>query len=255
MVETDIQQEIGNRQETIPLIKYDHAIVVGVGGIGSWVALNLALSGQITKLHIIDPDIVESSNLNRTPFRICDIGNPKVDALKYIILERRMMEIYTYQKRTDDTLLKKLKHDFGLDRNSFPISQIIDSAVIVDCRDDVYEDMYDFPFKYYKLGADGLSATLDGNPRNTAVWGQANGYRVTPSFICPSQLIANLAVTDILTEKITPEEMKQLSIRYDVTTNNSEFDMYGRFNKVVTFDCKNLMEIIYRDSWEINPRT
>ena len=41
-------------------------------------------------------------------------------------------------------------------------------------QDDIYEDLYEFNCKYYKVGYDGLSVTIDGNPRNTAVWGEAN---------------------------------------------------------------------------------
>ena len=48
----EIERQIYGRQETIKLIEYRHAIVLGVGGIGSWVAFNLALSGQIKNLHL-----------------------------------------------------------------------------------------------------------------------------------------------------------------------------------------------------------
>jgi molybdopterin/thiamine biosynthesis adenylyltransferase len=55
-------------------------VVVGVGGAGSWVVQSLAAAG-VGNLVLIDPDIVEPSNLNRQVlFDSGDIGRVKVDA-------------------------------------------------------------------------------------------------------------------------------------------------------------------------------
>ena len=55
-------------------------VMVGVGGLGSWVALSLACTG-IGRLDLIDGDVVELGNLNRQMlFREADLGRPKVDA-------------------------------------------------------------------------------------------------------------------------------------------------------------------------------
>ena len=54
--------------------------VVGVGGVGSTAALALAQSG-IGALHLVEPDVVELSNLNRQVlYTEHDLGRPKVDA-------------------------------------------------------------------------------------------------------------------------------------------------------------------------------
>lgn len=246
MRRTYLEEQIFTRQESVKLLKYKCAIIIGVGGIGSWVALNLALTGQIQILHLIDPDSVEGSNLNRTPFRFCDIGQPKVSALKYLILERRAVDVLTYQQKTTPALFTELQKSTGAYQYTIDPKRIIADCVIVDCRDDVYTDFYDMPCKYYKVGYDGLSITIDGNPRNTPVWGRANSYRFTPSFICPAQLAANLVVTDILTDKLNDEEKAELP-QYDYTTNKNNFDNLGRFNQVITFDCKDIIEIIHRE--------
>ena len=55
-------------------------VVFGVGAVGSWVAVQLAQSG-VSRFTIIDEDIVEPSNLNRSLYTERDIGKRKIDAL------------------------------------------------------------------------------------------------------------------------------------------------------------------------------
>jgi hypothetical protein len=247
----EISAEIATRQEDILTYKFKHAVVAGVGGIGSWVALDLALSGQVEVIHLIDPDNVENSNLNRTPFRICDVSFPKVHAMKYIIMERRAsVEVHTYQDKTNpdmiDLLRNTLNNDIALDK--YEVGRLIDSLLIIDCRDDVYEDLYCFNCKYYKVGYDGLSITIDGNPRQTAVWGEANNYRFTPSFIAPAQMIASMVVVDALAEKELDdgEELPP----WDSITNEQPFDLRGRINKSFTIDAREVVSALYRNYLE-----
>ena len=213
--------DISDRQKKIALRRIDTAAIIGLGGIGSWVALNLALAvDEIDEMILIDDDVVEITNLNRTPFRLCDIGSYKVDVIKYLILERRSIKITT----------KREKYKRGL------LDEYITSGheVIIDCRDENYKDLDYYDVKIYKLGYDGLSLTIDGNPRTTTVWGNTRGYTVVPSFLCPSQLIANLVVNDILVSKVHDN--------YDTKI----CDNHGRFDKIITFDMKNLIQDLYQ---------
>lgn len=243
------QDEILQRQKELDLYHFSYAIVIGVGGIGSWVAFNLALSGCIEELVLIDPDKIESSNLNRTPFRLCDVGYYKVDALKYLILERRIdLNIRTIRSKTTTTMAEELKLLIGssnkIKYSESPDNFIDTTSFIIDCRDDVFEDFYSIPVKYYKVGYDGFGITLDGNPRKTAVWGRANGYRNVPSFICPAQLAANLIVTDILANNnLVAEDVSRL-----VLNDPEQFDYCGRLNSVVTFDARVLPEMLIREA-------
>ncbi|GAA1315717.1 ThiF family adenylyltransferase [Saccharothrix xinjiangensis] len=60
-------------------LRQTRVTVVGVGGVGSTAALALAQSG-IGALHLVEPDVVELSNLNRQVlYTEHDLGRPKVD--------------------------------------------------------------------------------------------------------------------------------------------------------------------------------
>ena len=168
---------VAGRQRTLDLTSFDHAYVIGVGGIGSWVAFNLALSGMINIISVYDDDVVETSNLNRTPFRLCDIGRLKVVALSELILERRPTQkmVIVPEKFTDETKLPSM------------------NSVIFDCRDDIYNDIDKYNCKKWKLGYDGMEVTIDGDPSSRTVWGQSDGYSVTPSFFAPAQMAATIA--------------------------------------------------------------
>ena len=67
-------------------LKKTRVCILGLGGLGSNVAVLLARSG-IGYLKLVDFDIVEASNLNRQQYRISHIGLKKTEAMKSIIRE------------------------------------------------------------------------------------------------------------------------------------------------------------------------
>jgi len=81
--------DIYDRQREIMLCMYKSCLIAGLGGVGSWVALLLSLSGAIEEITLIDPDKVEASNLNRTPYKIGQVGQYKAIALAELLIERR----------------------------------------------------------------------------------------------------------------------------------------------------------------------
>ncbi len=67
--------------------RFSHACVAvcGLGGLGSHIAMALARAG-IGKLHLIDFDRVELSNLNRQQYNTAQIGMRKTEALRENLL-------------------------------------------------------------------------------------------------------------------------------------------------------------------------
>lgn len=242
-------RELYNRQSTLNLMKYNNVIVIGVGGIGNWVSLDLALCGRVSNLILIDPDVVEESNLNRTFFDYCDIGAYKVDAIsKHINLKRPEQKVYIIREYMDDILASRLIDKYIGDNSYYHYE-----TCIVDCRDDVYEDCYQFNCKLYKVGYDGMSISIDGNPRLTKVFGQRGGsYSVVPSYVGSAQLAAILVCNDLmypkycandanndgvyLEENISSEEFPYINHR-----SGFEYDELGRLNDTVNIDCSDLI--------------
>lgn len=67
-------------------LKKTRVCILGLGGLGSNVAVLLARSG-IGFLKLVDFDTVEASNLNRQQYRVSHIGIKKTEAMKSIIRE------------------------------------------------------------------------------------------------------------------------------------------------------------------------
>ena len=75
-----------NVKGTSEKLKEAKVCILGLGGLGSNVAVLLARSG-IGYLKLVDFDTVEASNLNRQQYRISHIGIKKTEAMKSIIRE------------------------------------------------------------------------------------------------------------------------------------------------------------------------
>ena len=71
-------------------------LIIGVGGIGSHVAVSLARAG-VGHLHLIDFDVVEASNLGRQYYTYDDVGHVKVEALARHMREANPSVLVTTQ--------------------------------------------------------------------------------------------------------------------------------------------------------------
>lgn len=86
--------------------------VCGLGGLGSNIAFALARCG-IGRLHLIDFDVVDLSNLNRQQYGINQIGKPKPDALKEELLQiNPYLDIHTdFIKLSEENIFNLLKEE------------------------------------------------------------------------------------------------------------------------------------------------
>lgn len=169
-----------SRQAELNLQVPESILCIGLGGIGSWVALNFALVGT-KKLDLIDADTIEEHNLNRTPFKLSHIGQTKVLAVLNLIKERREdCQVNIYPLR-----FEMVKEMLNLDEYD----------LIVDCTDNLnVKSILQQRNNYIKLGYDGFQFTID--PSDHIPWGEDinNGYRIVPSFLGTPQFLANFIV-------------------------------------------------------------
>lgn len=62
-------------------LKGTRVLIAGCGSVGSTAAVALARAG-VGGFHLIDPDVVEETNLSRQDYTLADVGLPKVRALR-----------------------------------------------------------------------------------------------------------------------------------------------------------------------------
>jgi molybdopterin/thiamine biosynthesis adenylyltransferase len=197
-----VLEDINNRQKGLIGDFSEHsAIVVGLGGIGNWVALDLALVGMGT-LVLFDNDIIEASNLNRTLFKLSHIGKPKVKAVKELISERRK-----------DTLVIAKQELFTVEH----LKTLEGIEFIFDCSDttrlkDSIAQLKVKP-RYIKLGYDGFEGTLCVDDFESGKWGTDSSYTITPSFFAPPQILSALGIIELLLIKKQVAKTVNLNVK------------------------------------------
>lgn len=183
----------------------DSLTVLGVGGVGSWVALNGALAG-IGRINLFDGDVIEPSNLNRTPFCERDIGTNKTIAVRRLILERRAVEVSVNPLDEDECDI--------FDENS----------VCIDCRDTETPPLHHKPC--LKLGYDGEKMTIIFAPDYSKIWDNGEDtpirYTVTPSYLVPCQFLACFAISYIMHPPYILEHKTVTFTTQDVTEKIKE---------------------------------
>lgn len=132
--------------------------VCGLGGLGSNVAVMLARAG-VGKLHLMDFDKVEMSNLNRQYFDMEHVGMLKADALKEIIAGIAPNCHVTAQsiKITEENIKELLKNDYIICEAFDEANQ---KAMLVNSV------LTDFPDKYL-VSASGMAGTGSSNDIKT----------------------------------------------------------------------------------------
>lgn len=168
-----------DRQQPLELHVSSSAAVVGVGGVGSWVAILAAMSG-VKRLVLYDGDILEETNLNRVPLKQSDLGHRKdIAVAEFIKSLRPQCFVETRGPLHED------------------LSPIMLCDVVFDCTDRLTVQQRlslkcrELNLRYIRAGYDGTHITLT----DKVPWGEAvNGYRVVPSWVVPAAIVAALAV-------------------------------------------------------------
>lgn len=176
-----LTDELYARQKLIEgLHPPNKALVLGVGGVGSYVALFLTMVG-VREITVVDPDVVEESNRSRVMFRPEHVGMSKVDAVYELMKALRTdVSIKTYNCKVED--IPEYEHE-AVSRGS----------LLFDCRDNVERLPEWLPQCIITGGYDGLTVTLDKNPKLDNVFGDETVfYRVTPSFCVPPIFLASM---------------------------------------------------------------
>ena len=104
-------------------LKKAKVCILGLGGLGSNVAILLARSG-IGYLKLVDFDIVEASNLNRQQYRISHIGMKKAEAIRTIIKEiNPFVEVEILNKKVDRENILSIVGDVEIVVEAFDVSE------------------------------------------------------------------------------------------------------------------------------------
>ena len=138
--------------------KYSHAVIVGCGAIGSYVAFGLARMG-VKKLTLIDHDIVEAHNIPNQFFAEGNTGLTE-GILKTVLLENtikymvRGVEIVTFPMKWEEI------HPSDKDRMGYA-SAIVTAVDDMGVRREIFDDEY--PRKYCKLLLDSRTGGMYAN--------------------------------------------------------------------------------------------
>jgi hypothetical protein len=171
-----------DRQQALSLRTYPSVLIAGAGGVGSWVALLLSLAGATEQMTLVDPDKLEIHNLNRTPYKLSQVGQYKVSALAELIVERRpTMIVNTYPNRIEEVKHLLEKHDLFIDCRD-RVDKLTERSPIIGGYDKDRISL-SFSYKHTKLFDSGLPAA---------------GY--TGAWVVPPVLVADLIVQYLLRE-------------------------------------------------------
>lgn len=219
--------------------KFDKIMILGLGGIGAWVAQWFARMSSTRYMILIDPDCIEESNLNRTPFTIFDIGDLKVRSVANMITScNPSISVYPYNRLFDDTFMKEI--DEMVTRPDWVM--YIDNLLVIDCRDNYYNDYHLFDHRRFKNEAtiirsayNGESVTIDFDPKHHPVMGRG-GYTTQPSHVLPAALAGLLTVVCALNYE-----------SYSNSRSSGVIDTTNRylFDNPLTFDCSRAIEYLF----------
>jgi len=129
-------------------LKQSRVLVVGAGGLGSPLLQYIAAAG-VGKIGIIDPDVVDESNLQRQVlYGQSSVGLPKVEEARERIEDiNPHIEVETYQDiLTSDNALQIIdEYDIVADgTDNFPTRYLVNDACVLLGKVNVYASIFQF---------------------------------------------------------------------------------------------------------------
>ncbi len=195
-------------------------VVVGVGGVGSWVAYMFSKMPPVERIVLIDPDVVEGHNTTRTPYTFDQIGMLKVEALQDILMRNgaaHRLSVIPIPKKDTDLMPEEIDLIANIlalhtpvyidttDREAGRETELLRRLTTGDNTHIIH---------IAGGGYDGLKMTLDYDAFNREVMGDGRiEYRITPSYIVPPIIIASFIVDTIINRYhwATLEKMREES--------------------------------------------
>lgn len=151
-----VKGQLFKRQITLPEIgevgqqKLQNAavLVVGCGGLGSPIGVYLAASG-VGKIHLVDFDTVDISNLHRQVFyTLDDVGKSKAAVLSKFIQKRAPYSVVSYTNKpiTKENVFEIISEfDVVIDgTDSLPTKYLLNDACVIKNKPLVYGSLYKF---------------------------------------------------------------------------------------------------------------
>jgi hypothetical protein len=176
------------RQAPLKLGVPKSVVVIGCGGVGTWVAYFLALAG-VKELWLFDHDIVSDHNLNRVPLSKKAIGTRKTQAVKNLI----------HSVRPDCSVLAMGGWDlttaalFGTE-----VKHVVVATDTLSSRQEIYKWASVFA-TYIEVAAEGEMGSATGVPANWQTSEETQvGYQSVPVWLGPCVMAAMVAVNHVV---------------------------------------------------------
>jgi hypothetical protein len=215
-----LEREISTRLPENVYRPYN-VVVIGCGGIGSWVALSLALLTS-SAIYLVDDDVLEESNFGRIPLPPHFSGTPKAVALaSYIKVLRPDIEVVPFVQRiTSSDELFTIVHTLNLkeytvivETTDSPLAQRVVNEGIVSLYDYIHSIRVRTGLLYVQAHYDGWRYSVFAYPypykptlfiRDDA----GAGYSITPSIVAVPVFVAGIVTGLVLSKPSRPFFMR-----------------------------------------------
>ena len=181
----DTTQDRQQRLTRVPIIPRTVG-VIGVGGIGFYVAQGCALAG-VKRIVIFDSDHVDTTNLNRLPYPPEWIGKPKIEAFEEYIA--KVLPKTTDFKLDTHGAINDEEDMWPLDDCEF----IFITADSGKARNMITAYCNSKEIPYINVGYDGNHISLYKRMFSSR-GDEGDTYTVTPSWAAPTMVIAGMAM-------------------------------------------------------------